>query len=148
MGKMWTLTQFPLEPGCEDYSFLDQAVKDFEHGLDSILNNWVETLELDASFDESDVMASPVYLDFLCWVSTISDNSEPQLTHSIKSCKLCYQAEALLLPVPQVGKISASKLFCYFSCHPAVVGFQTSSPLDNITLSPANTKTNQSLSEF
>ena len=28
---------FPLEPGCEDYSFIDQAVKDLEHGLNSIL---------------------------------------------------------------------------------------------------------------
>ena len=23
MGKEWTLTHFPLEPGCEDYSFLN-----------------------------------------------------------------------------------------------------------------------------
>ena len=26
MGKVSSLTQLPLEPGCEDYSFLDQAV--------------------------------------------------------------------------------------------------------------------------
>ena len=29
-GKVSSLTHFPLEPGCEDYSFLDQAVADFE----------------------------------------------------------------------------------------------------------------------
>ena len=27
-GEVSSLTQFPLEPGCEDYSFLDQAVAD------------------------------------------------------------------------------------------------------------------------
>ena len=37
MGMMSSLTHFSLEPGCEDYSFLDQAVADFEQGLDSIL---------------------------------------------------------------------------------------------------------------
>ena len=37
MGSVSTLTHLGLEPGCEDYSFLDQAVKHFEHGLDSIL---------------------------------------------------------------------------------------------------------------
>ena len=30
---------FPLESGCEDCSFLDQAVEDFEHNLDSILTD-------------------------------------------------------------------------------------------------------------
>ena len=29
-GKVSSLTHFPLEPGCEDYAFLDQAVSDFE----------------------------------------------------------------------------------------------------------------------
>ena len=37
-GKVSILTQFPLKPGSEDYSFLDQAFKDFTHGLDSILS--------------------------------------------------------------------------------------------------------------
>ena len=32
-GKVSTLTDFPLEPGCEDNSSLDQAVQDCEHGL-------------------------------------------------------------------------------------------------------------------
>ena len=32
--------------------------------------------------------------------------------------------------------MSASKLFHYFSGHPAAFGFQTSSPSDNITLLP------------
>ena len=38
-GKVSSLTHFPLESGCEDYAFLDQAVADFEQGLDSIVTD-------------------------------------------------------------------------------------------------------------
>ena len=38
-GKVLSLTHFPLEQGCKDYAFLDQAVADFEQGLDSILTD-------------------------------------------------------------------------------------------------------------
>ena len=48
-GKVSSLTHFPLELGCEDCSFLDQAMADFEQGLDSILTYFLETPELDAS---------------------------------------------------------------------------------------------------
>ena len=58
MGKVYALTHFSLEPGCEDYCFLDQAVEDFEHGLDSILKDLTDTPELDTSFNEADVMPS------------------------------------------------------------------------------------------
>ena len=34
MGKMSKITHFPPEPEYENYSFLNQAVADFEHGLD------------------------------------------------------------------------------------------------------------------
>ena len=44
-GKVSSLTHFPLEPGCEDYAFLDQAIADFEQGLDSILTHSLETPE-------------------------------------------------------------------------------------------------------
>ena len=44
-GKVSSLTHFPLEPGCEDYAFLDQAVADFKQGLDSILTDSLETPE-------------------------------------------------------------------------------------------------------
>ena len=44
---MSTLTLFPFEPSCEDYSFLDQAVADFEHGLESIFNDSVKTPKID-----------------------------------------------------------------------------------------------------
>ena len=54
MGKVSTLTHFLIEPGSEDISFLDQAVKDLEHGPDSILTNTIKTLEYDASFAELD----------------------------------------------------------------------------------------------
>ena len=57
MGKVSTLTHFPLELGCEDCSFLDQSVEDFEHGLDSILTDSVNTLEPDASLDDVDAIS-------------------------------------------------------------------------------------------
>ena len=52
--KVSSLTHFPLELGCEEYSFLDQAVADFEQSLDSILTNSLEAPELVASLDEPD----------------------------------------------------------------------------------------------
>ena len=57
-----SLTQCPLEPGCEDYSFLDQAVTDFEQGLDSILTDFINIPELDTSFEEPNIIISSVSL--------------------------------------------------------------------------------------
>ena len=68
-GKVSSLTHFP--PGCEDYAFLAQAVADFEQGLDSILTDSLETLELDTSLDEPDVIISSVSSGFLCLVSSL-----------------------------------------------------------------------------
>ena len=48
-GKVSLLTHFPVEAGCDNYAFLDQAVADFEQGLDSILTDSLEMLELDTS---------------------------------------------------------------------------------------------------
>ena len=45
-------------------------------------------------------------------------------------------------------KISASKLIHYFSSHPAAFGFQSSTPPDNVTLTFANRKADQNLSDF
>ena len=44
IGKVSSLNHFPLEPGCEDYSFLDQAVADLEQVLDSILTDFIKTM--------------------------------------------------------------------------------------------------------
>ena len=108
-GKVSSLTHFPLELGCEDYSFLDQALVDFEQGLDSILTNSLETPELDTSLDEPDVITSSVSSGFLHSVSTLSDNSKLQLAPSIRSHILWYQATTLLAPVPLATNMSASK---------------------------------------
>ena len=70
MGKVSTLIHFPLEPGCKDYSILDQTVKDFEHGLDSILTDSMSTPELDASFEEAEAVPFSVSSGFLCLVRT------------------------------------------------------------------------------
>ena len=57
---MSSLTHFPLEPGCEDYSFLDQAVADLEQGLGFIHTDSNETPELDTSLDEPDTISFSV----------------------------------------------------------------------------------------
>ena len=88
-GKVSSLTHFPLQPGCEGYSFLYQAVADFDQGLDSILTDSRETPELNTSLDEPDVITSSVSSGFLCSVSTLSDISKLQLAPSIRSHKLC-----------------------------------------------------------
>ena len=54
--------------------FLDQTVKGFRHGLDSILTDSIDTSELDASFDETDAMPSSISSGLLCLISTISYN--------------------------------------------------------------------------
>ena len=64
-GKVSSLDHFALEPECEDYSFLDQAVADFEWGLDSILTDSLKTAELDTFLDEPDVITSSVSSGFL-----------------------------------------------------------------------------------
>ena len=51
-----SMTPFSLEPGCMVDSFLDQAVDDSEHVLDSIFMDSIDTAELDASFNGADVM--------------------------------------------------------------------------------------------
>ena len=119
-----------------------------EQRVDSILTDSIETPALDTSLDEPDTIISSVSSWFLHLVSTISDTSEPQLAPSIRSCKLWCQARVLLTPVPLATKMSASKLICYFSSHPVAFGFLSSTPPDNITLTPANRKADQSLSEF
>ena len=63
--------------------FLDQAVADFEQGLDSILTDSLETLELDTCLDEPDAITSSVSSGLLCLVSTLSDNSKLQHAPSI-----------------------------------------------------------------
>ena len=67
-GKDSLLTHFPMEQGCEDYSFLDQGVADFEQGLDSILTDSIKTLELNASLDEPDAITFSVPFWFSTWL--------------------------------------------------------------------------------
>ena len=143
-GKVSSLTHFPLEPGCEDYAFFDQAVADFKQGLDSILTDSLRTLELDTSLEEPVAITSSVSSGFLHLVSTLSDNSKLQLAPSICTCKLWCQARALLAPVSLATKMSASELIGYFSSHPASFGFWASTLPDN----SANRKVDQSLSDF
>ena len=70
-GKVSSLAHFALEPEYEDYSFLDQAVADFEQDLDSIFTDSLKTPELDTSLDEPDAIMSSVSSGFLHSVSTL-----------------------------------------------------------------------------
>ena len=87
-------------------------------------------------------------LGFLHLVSTLSDNSKPQLAPNIHTHKLWCQARALLALVSLATKMSTSKLIHYFSSHPAAFGSWASTPPDNISLNSANRKVDQSLSDF
>ena len=102
---------------------MDQA-----QGLDSMLIDSVNIPELDVSLDEADAFPSSFSSGFLHSVSTVSDTSRPQLAPSIKSHMLWCQARALLLPVSQADRMSASKLISYFSGHPAAFRFKVSLP--------------------
>ena len=66
--KVSSLTHIPLEPGCEDYAFLDQAVTDFEQGLHSILTDSLETPELDTSLEEPMPLPLQSLLGFSTWL--------------------------------------------------------------------------------
>ena len=148
MEMVSTLTHFPLEPGCADYSFLDQAVKNFEHGIDSFLTDSIDTPQWDTSFDEADAIPSSIFSGFLCSVSIISDNSRLMLAPSIKPHKLWCQARALLYLYHKWVTCNPHKLIHYFSSKPARFGFCAASPSDNIMLNPGNKKTDQDLSDF
>ena len=106
MGKVSTLTHFPLDPGCEDYCFLDHSWRLwawpwlFPKAL-LTHQNWMHLL----------MRLIPCLLQDCLLLSTISDISRLQLAPSIQSYKLWCQARALLLP----GKMSTSKLIHYFS---------------------------------
>ena len=99
-------------------------------------------------WDEPDAIQSSVSSGFLHLVSTLSANSKLQLAPSIRSHKLGCQARALLAPVSLATKMSASKLIHYSSSHPAAFRFWSLTPLANITLTSANRKTDQSLSDL
>ena len=87
-------------------------------------------------------------LGFFTWLVLFSDNSKPQLVPSIRSHKFWCQASTLLAPVSLTTMMSASKLIHYFSSHPAAFEFWTSTPLDNVTLTSANRKADQYLSDL
>ena len=95
---MSTLVHYLVDLDCKDYNFLDQALKDFGHGLYYILMDCVKMQEFVVSFDESDAI-------FLQFLPGSYDNSKPQLVPCTKYHKLCFQARVLLLPVLLLGKL-------------------------------------------
>ena len=146
MGKVSSLTHFTLGPGCEDYSFLDQAVADFEQGLDSIFTDSIKPSQLDMSLDELDAITSSVSSGFLCSV----------LFLILLNCSLLL-ASGLINYGARLGPFLYLCLWLptcqhlnWFAAsgHPAAFGFWFSTSPDIITLAPANRKTDQNISEF
>ena len=91
----------------------------------------IDTLELDASFDEPDDIASSV--SWSSYTHYLAKNPKLQLAPRIKSHKLWCLASVVLLPVSLTGGISASTYIHYVSSHPAVSDSRL--PLHWITLS-------------
>ena len=103
---------------------------------------------MDASLDEPNAITYSLSFRFLHSGSILSDNSKAQLDPCIRSHKLWCQARALLAPVSLATKMLASKFIHYFCSHHAAFRFQSSIPLDNMTLTSADRKADQSLSDF
>ena len=60
LGKLSTLTHFPLDPDYEDYSYIDHTFRDFDsETMNFNLKDLVEMPELDTFF-EPDAKASSV----------------------------------------------------------------------------------------
>ena len=74
-------------------------MEEIEDDLLYIIMDSIGTLQLDASFDESDTIAHSVSSGFLHLFNAISDSSKSKLVPSIKSYKLWCQSRALFLPL-------------------------------------------------
>ena len=81
--------------------------------------------ELDSIFNDSQITRTGCILWWASYhaffslfrvpvLSTLSKNSKLELFSSTKSCKMWCQATGLLVPLPLVGEMSASKLICSF----------------------------------
>ena len=88
-----------------------------------------KTQGLDISSDKSDGMTYSVSSGFLHSVTTITNIA-----------KLWCQARVLLLAVQLVGKMSTSKLICYFFQSSSSMWFLGFFTTDNATLNPAKNK--------
>ena len=139
---------YPLETGCEDYSFLDQTFARLWTRPDPILTDSIETLKLDTAFDESDVITSSISSGlFLQSVSMFLVLLNCSL---LPASDLIHYDTRLRYSFPYVfGQQDVNILIDLLFCsHPVAFGLWFSSPPDNITLNPANRKADQSLSEF
>ena len=114
MSKVSILTTSDLNHSVRIILLWTTQFSDFEHGLHSNLTNTIETLELDASFDNPNAVIYLFSLGFLCLVSIIYVSSKLQGIPSSKLCKLLCQDRVLLLSAPVVDKMSASTSIHYF----------------------------------
>ena len=106
----------------------------------------VSAPELDASIDEVDAIPSSISSNFRCSVNTVSNNSSLQLASNLTNYGS--RLRALLFPVLQAGKMSASRLIHYISDEPMAFGFWASLPPGNIILNTNNKRIYQNLLYF
>ena len=104
-GKVSSLTHFPLEPGLwgllfsgPGHGWLWTRLRFYPHQFP-----WDTRIGCFLGWAWCHSIFSLFW--FLCLVSTLSDNSKPQLAPSIRSHKLWCQARALLAPAPLATKI-------------------------------------------
>ena len=126
MGKVSTLAHSLLELGCQYYSFLDQAMEEVEHGLDSTFMIPSRILNWMHPFMSLILMSLPL---FHCLISILSDSLKLKLVPSIQSCKLWCQARTLLISISLAGKMLASKFIHYFSSYTTASWFWASTLL-------------------
>ena len=78
-GKVPSLTHFPLELGCEDYSFVDHAVANFEEGFDSILTDCPDNITLTPAKRKADQSVRMSDWHRCCWSCYL--NMEQLISH-------------------------------------------------------------------
>ena len=105
MGKVPTLAPFLLEIRLCGLYILDLAMEELDHSLSSIFMDSIKTLELDASFDEHDDIATSVSSVFFQSFSNLSDSSKLKPIHSIRAHNSWYQARVPLLSVSLEAKM-------------------------------------------
>ena len=126
--KVSSHTHFSLKLGWDNDSLLDQAIAEFEQGLDFIVTDSIETLDLDASFQKPDVFilwstfGTGVTLFFVtCWmfISLQPTSIVPFLIlNSVPtSATLSGAADSSLFLIP------TSWCDSYYGCHTHSLGF-------------------------
>ena len=147
-GKVSPWIDFPPELGCEEYSFLGPDSWRF-HGWSCFYPTIsVDTPYLDASFEEAYVLPSSVSTGFLTWLVPVLIILDHSLLLEINCINYGARLGIYFYLYHRQVKCQPLKLIHYFPSHQQAIGLCTSSAPDNITLNPANKRTDWSLLTF